>query len=155
MKEQIYVVAPAIEESEFHDIQNIQNIFQFFQKNFPHLRIDFMHGKQTSDEKESIIQNFYKQQIQVLISTSVIEVGIDTPNATVMCIFLALKDLACLVYTNCVDELVEEKNLDSFLWLKILSSAILHLIGLKFLNLVMTVLKSQRLIYRLGEKATS
>ena len=87
MGEQIYVVAPAIEESEYHDIQNITEIFNFFKRNFPSLNIEYLHGKLTADAKDKILLEFYQQKVEILVSTSVIEVGIDNHNATVMCIF--------------------------------------------------------------------
>jgi len=87
MGEQVYVVAPAIEESEILDIQNVQKITAFFKKNFPRMNIQALHGKLSPQEKEQILNNFYHQETNVLISTSVIEVGIDNHNATVMCIF--------------------------------------------------------------------
>ena len=87
INEQIYVVAPAIEESEFHDIQNIEKVYDFFAKNFPENKIAYLHGRLSAEEKENILDLFYKNEIQILVSTSVVEVGIDNQNATVMCIF--------------------------------------------------------------------
>ena len=87
MGEQIYVVAPAIEESELLDIQNVEKIYAFFKKNFPNREIETLHGKKGIEEKDFILTNFYSQKTNILISTSVIEVGIDNHNATVMCIF--------------------------------------------------------------------
>jgi ATP-dependent DNA helicase RecG len=87
MGEQAYVVAPAIEESELHEIQNVEKIYQFFNRNFPKRKISYLHGKLNTIEKEQTLNNFYENKINILISTSVIEVGIDNPNATVMCIF--------------------------------------------------------------------
>ncbi len=84
--EQAYVVCPAIEESE-EEISNVQEIAKMLQEKwFKGLRIAIIHGRLPSKEKEEIMSNFEKRVIDVLISTSVIEVGIDVPNATCMVI---------------------------------------------------------------------
>ena len=87
MKEQAYVVVPAIEDNEEFNIQNIEKTHSFFIKTFPNLKIKILHGKLNSIEKEIILTSFQQREFDILISTSVIEVGIDNPNATVMCVF--------------------------------------------------------------------
>lgn len=87
LEEQIYIVVPAIEESETIDIKNINEISKKFKEYFPEYEINQVHGKLKSDEKEKIINDFKNKKFPILVSTSVIEVGIDIPNATVMAIY--------------------------------------------------------------------
>lgn len=53
---------------------------------FPHARVGLVHGRMPSREKEAVMESFYRGEIDILSATSVIEVGVDNPNATVMCI---------------------------------------------------------------------
>jgi ATP-dependent DNA helicase RecG len=85
--EQIYIVVPAIEENEQLDINNINELSQTYQKYFPEYQIEVLHGKLKSVEKNKSLENFKNKKSQILIATSVIEVGIDNPNATVMSIY--------------------------------------------------------------------
>ena len=87
LKEQIYIVAPAIEESETLDIKNVNSIFEQYQRFFPEHKIDVLHGQLKSDEKQKIMDSFKNGDIEILISTTVIEVGIDVANSTVMSIY--------------------------------------------------------------------
>lgn len=87
LKEQAYIVAPAIEESEVLDIQNVTKIYEQYQNYFPQNRISLLHGKLKAEEKEEIFHNFLNKKIDILISTSVIEVGINNTNATVIAIY--------------------------------------------------------------------
>lgn len=85
---QIYVVAPLIEESEEIDLENVNKLTRQFQLAFGKVyKIGMLHGKMPSKEKESIMTSFASKQINILISTTVIEVGIDVSNATMMVIF--------------------------------------------------------------------
>ncbi|MFZ4713076.1 MAG: ATP-dependent DNA helicase RecG [Bacteriovoracaceae bacterium] len=86
LKEQAYVVVPAIEESETMEMQNLEQVLQDFKGYFPKVQIGFLHGKMKSDEKLAALENFVHGITQILISTSVIEVGINVINATVMAI---------------------------------------------------------------------
>jgi len=86
---QLYVVYPLIEESEKLDLKSAQEGFLFFQKTYPHHRCALLHGRIPTEEKETIMSLFSSGQIQVLVATTVIEVGVDVPNATMMIIFHA------------------------------------------------------------------
>jgi len=85
---QIYVVAPLIEESDNSDLSDIKKLEHQFNLAFGKLfKIEVLHGKLNSKEKEKIMQSFLDGNINILISTTVIEVGVDVPNATMMIIF--------------------------------------------------------------------
>ncbi len=87
MGEQAYIVAPSIEESETMNIKNVEEIFEQYQKIFPEFNIGVLHGKLDADTKSKALEDFNLNNIQILISTTVIEVGIDVHNATVMSIY--------------------------------------------------------------------
>ncbi len=92
MKEQLqqgrqaFVVCPLIEESEVMELKAAVTVFDFIQKRFPDFTASLIHGKLKKEERQNIMSRFLKKEIQVLVSTTVIEVGIDVPNATVMII---------------------------------------------------------------------
>ncbi|MDD5773015.1 MAG: ATP-dependent DNA helicase RecG [bacterium] len=82
---QVYFVYPLIEESENLDLKAASKMYENFKRDvFPDLRLGLLHGKMKPLEKNSVMQAFRKGDIQMLISTTVIEVGIDVPRATVM-----------------------------------------------------------------------
>ncbi len=83
---QAYVVFPLIEESESLSAKAATVEFENLQKIFPSLRIGLLHGKLHPDEKDAMMHAFASQQLDILVSTTVIEVGVDVPNATVMLI---------------------------------------------------------------------
>jgi ATP-dependent DNA helicase RecG len=84
---QIYVVYPLIEESEAIDLKAATDMAARLQKDvFPDLRVGLLHGRLPFEDKESIMGQFKSGEIHVLVSTTVIEVGIDVPNASVMLI---------------------------------------------------------------------
>ena len=83
---QVFVVCPFIEESETLDIKAAENVYKAYKKELPEYSIEILHGKMTSEEKEAVMRSMHKNETQVLISTVVIEVGIDIPNATLMII---------------------------------------------------------------------
>ena len=83
---QAFVVCPIIEESEVMDLKAAVTVFDFIQEHFPDYTVCLIHGKLKKEERQSIMSRFLKKEIQVLVSTTVIEVGIDVPNATVMII---------------------------------------------------------------------
>lgn len=87
-RHQIYVVAPLIEESDKIDLKNVYDLEEKFNKAFGKIcNIDILHGKMKPSEKEEIMQKFKENKINILISTTVIEVGVDVKNATMMVIF--------------------------------------------------------------------
>lgn len=85
---QVYVVSPLIEESEKLDVQNATALYEQFADRFaPKYQVGLLHGRMTNDEKEAVMADFQTGKIQVLVATTVIEVGVDNPNATVMVIY--------------------------------------------------------------------
>lgn len=84
---QVYVICPLIEESEALDVKNATEIFEHMTEVFaPTYQVGLLHGKMKNAEKDSIMQEFKDKQLQLLVSTTVIEVGVNVPNATVMLI---------------------------------------------------------------------
>ncbi|MFA6469488.1 MAG: ATP-dependent DNA helicase RecG [Bacteroidota bacterium] len=82
---QAYVVYPLIEESEKVDLKAAVKEFEHLkEKVFPDFTVGLLHGRLSSDEKDELMQRFKKNDIQILVATTVIEVGIDVPNATIM-----------------------------------------------------------------------
>jgi ATP-dependent DNA helicase RecG len=82
---QAFVVYPLVEESEKLDLKDATRMAEHLQKDvFPEFRIGLLHGRMKSDEKETIMMEFKEGKIQILVATTVIEVGIDIPNASVM-----------------------------------------------------------------------
>jgi ATP-dependent DNA helicase RecG len=86
-KRQVYVVCPIIEESEKVDLRAAKETFQHLaQRIFPDLKVALLHGRMKSQDKEEAMQRFSSGETQILVSTTVIEVGVDVPNAAVMSI---------------------------------------------------------------------
>ena len=84
---QAYVVYPVIEESETSAMKAAEKMHEHLsQEVFPGIAVGLMHGRLAADEKESTMERFKKGEIKILVSTTVIEVGVDVPNATVMVI---------------------------------------------------------------------
>ena len=84
---QAYVVYPVIEENEERELKAAKQMFrQLREKIFPDLHVGLLHGRLDAGEKEHIMREFQKNEIQILVATTVIEVGVDVPNATVMVI---------------------------------------------------------------------
>jgi ATP-dependent DNA helicase RecG len=84
---QIYWVCPLIEESEFLvDLETVNDTYQELEKYFINQKIGLIHGKMKAEEKKEIMKKFQQNLIQILVATSVIEVGVDVPNATLMII---------------------------------------------------------------------
>lgn len=87
-KHQIYVIAPLIEESENSDMENVYELKDKMDRAFSKIcKTDILHGKMTSKEKDEVMEKYKNNEISILISTTVIEVGVDVGNATVMVIF--------------------------------------------------------------------
>ncbi|HLR90672.1 MAG TPA: ATP-dependent DNA helicase RecG [Balneolaceae bacterium] len=84
--EQAYIVYPLIEESEMMDLKDATMGFEKLKRRFPELSISLLHGKMAPDEKSEIMNRFSEGETDILVSTTVIEVGVDVPNATVMII---------------------------------------------------------------------
>ena len=83
---QAYIVCPMIESSEeYSDVPSVQELYNELKKKLP-VRIALLHGQQKNDEKQETLARFRDRELDVLVSTTVIEVGIDVPNATVMII---------------------------------------------------------------------
>ena len=84
---QAYVVYPVIEESEAAAMKAAEKMYRHLSEVvFPDLRAGLLHGRMAADEKEAAMDRFKRGEIQILVSTTVIEVGVDVPNATVMVI---------------------------------------------------------------------
>ncbi len=82
---QAFIVYPLVEESDKLDLKDATRMAEHLQAEiFPNFRVGLLHGRMTSEEKESIMTEFKNGGIQILVSTTVIEVGIDIPNATLM-----------------------------------------------------------------------
>jgi len=82
---QVYIVCPLIEESEKVDLIDAQRLFEHVSsKVFPEYRTALLHGRMKNRDKDAIMQDFKENRINILVSTTVIEVGVDVPNATVM-----------------------------------------------------------------------
>lgn len=84
---QAYVVCPLIEESEKIDTQAAVDLYERLQKALPECKVGLLHGKMKAPDKEKMMENFRIGTVNILVSTTVIEVGVDVPNATVMIIW--------------------------------------------------------------------
>ncbi|TCS84341.1 ATP-dependent DNA helicase RecG [Tepidibacillus fermentans] len=84
---QAYVIAPLIEESDKLDVQNAIDIYQQLGDFFPNFKIGLMHGRLKPKEKDEVMSQFIKNEVQILVSTTVVEVGVNVPNATIMVIY--------------------------------------------------------------------
>ena len=83
---QAYVVCPLIEETETSDLQNAEMLAEKLQAIFPEFKIGLMHGKMKAKLKEEVMDEFVRGEINILVSTTVIEVGVNVPNANIMVI---------------------------------------------------------------------
>ena len=83
---QAYVICPMVEESEMIDAENVLDYTKILRQNLPGIRVEYLHGKMKGKEKNKIMEEFAAGEIQVLVSTTVIEVGVNVPNSTVMMI---------------------------------------------------------------------
>jgi ATP-dependent DNA helicase RecG len=82
---QMFVVTPLIAESEMMDARSAEEVYEDLSKGaFKHRRVGLLHGKMKPAEKDEIMQRFVRHELDILVSTTVIEVGVNVPNATVM-----------------------------------------------------------------------
>ena len=85
---QVYVICPLIEESDKLDVQNAidvhSSLVHYFQNRF---KVGLMHGRLPTDEKDEVMKAFSENKYHVLVSTTVVEVGVNVPNATLMVIY--------------------------------------------------------------------
>jgi ATP-dependent DNA helicase RecG len=83
---QAYWVCPLIEESETLQLKTAQETFEQLQQSFPDLRVGLVHGRMKALEKQAVMEAFTRNDVQLLVATTVIEVGVDVPNASLMVI---------------------------------------------------------------------
>ena len=84
---QAYIVCPLVEENEELDLKSVEKLYETYKTEiFPQYRVEYIHGKMKQKDKDSIMERFKKGDIDILISTTVIEVGVDVPNANIMII---------------------------------------------------------------------
>ena len=84
---QVYIVCPLVEESEEINAKSVLELYEKYKKEvFPEYKVEYLHGKLRPKEKEEIMQRFKEKQIDILVSTTVIEVGVNVPNASIMVI---------------------------------------------------------------------
>ncbi len=84
---QAFIICPLIDESDNSELKSVITEYQYLQEHiFPEYKLNFLHGKMKAKEKEQIMAEFKANKSQILVSTSVIEVGIDIPNSTIMII---------------------------------------------------------------------
>ena len=86
---QVYIVFPLIEQSEKMDLKNLEDGFEVLREAFPEFRLSKVHGKMKAKDKEEEMQRFVGGETQILVATTVIEVGVNVPNASVMVILEA------------------------------------------------------------------
>jgi ATP-dependent DNA helicase RecG len=84
---QAYVICPLIEESEQLDVQNAIDVHNYLTQFFKEFHVGLLHGRMSGEEKEAVMTAFKSGDIHVLVSTTVVEVGVNVPNATVMVIY--------------------------------------------------------------------
>lgn len=83
---QVYVVYPLIKESEKMDLKNLEEGYEQISQAFPHCAVSMVHGKMKPAEKDAEMQRFLRRETQIMVATTVIEVGVNVPNASVMVI---------------------------------------------------------------------
>ncbi len=83
---QAYVVCPLVEETEKSDLQNAAELSEKLQKRFPKLKVGLVHGRMKQKEKDAAMESFASGETKILVSTTVIEVGVNVPNANIMII---------------------------------------------------------------------
>ena len=82
---QAYIVCPLVEKNEEMDLKSVEALYETYSKEvFPKYRVEYLHGKMKQKEKDDIMERFKNGKIDILISTTVIEVGVDVPNSNIM-----------------------------------------------------------------------
>ncbi len=82
---QAYIVCPLVEENEEMNLKSVEKLYEEYSKEiFPQYKVQYIHGKMKTKEKDEIMKNFKEGKIDILISTTVIEVGVDVPNSNIM-----------------------------------------------------------------------
>lgn len=84
---QAYIICPLIEESEKLDVQNAIELYERLVQVFAQFKVGLLHGRMTAGEKEGVMRAFGANEVQLLVSTTVVEVGVDVPNATIMVVY--------------------------------------------------------------------
>lgn len=84
---QLYVICAAVDENEDYDARNVHQMCISLQKHYPQYRVAFLHGRMSSEEKQAVMSRFAANEIQILVSTTVVEVGMNVVNATGMIIY--------------------------------------------------------------------
>jgi ATP-dependent DNA helicase RecG len=83
--QQIFVVAPVISESEVLDVNSAEQVYERLStKDFKHRRVGLLHGRLKPADKQAVMEKFVRHELDILVSTTVIEVGVDVPNAAIM-----------------------------------------------------------------------
>lgn len=84
---QAYIVCPLVEQNEELDLKSVEQLYEMYQKKvFPQYKVECIHGKMKPKQKDEIMEKFKSRKIDILISTTVIEVGVDVPNSNIMVI---------------------------------------------------------------------
>ena len=94
---QAYIVCPLIEENEELDLNSVEEIYEKYKNHFTKYNVSFMHGKMKDVEKDEIMLKFKQREIDILVSTTVIEVGVDVPNANIMVVENAERFRTCTI----------------------------------------------------------
>lgn len=84
---QAYIITPLIEESEVLDVENATQLYEEIAHSFEGFKVGLLHGRLKPDQKKEVLKQFYNLELHILVSTTVIEVGVNVPNATVMMIY--------------------------------------------------------------------
>ena len=85
---QAYVICPLIESSEhLEDVQNVVELYESLQSDYGNEKVGLLHGKMSAEDKDQVMQKFSEHEIDILVSTTVVEVGVNVPNATFMMIY--------------------------------------------------------------------
>lgn len=83
---QAYVIAPLIEESDTLEVESATALYELLSDRFPNVRVGLMHGRLSSTEKDAVMKSFAMNETQLLVSTTVVEVGVNVPNASLIII---------------------------------------------------------------------